>query len=45
MKDPQYLYPLNTTASLADVIEQVNKISSTINFMWNPPDPNSRLEN
>jgi hypothetical protein len=36
MKDPQYLYPLNTTASLADVIEQVNKISSNINFMWNP---------
>jgi|TARA_B110000211_G_C14015863_1_gene525359 hypothetical protein len=38
MKDPQYLYPLNTTASLADVIEQVNKISSNINFMWNPDD-------
>jgi hypothetical protein len=38
MKDPQYLNPLNTTASLADVIEQVNLISSTINFMWNPED-------
>ena len=38
MKDPLYLYPLNTTASLADVIEQVNKISSNINFMWNPDD-------
>lgn len=38
MKDPQYLYPLNTTASLADVIEQVNKISYNINFMWNLED-------
>jgi hypothetical protein len=38
MKNPQYIYPLNTTASLADVIEQVNEISSTINFMWNPDD-------
>lgn len=36
MKDPQYIYPLNTTASLADVIEKTNEIIYNINFMWHP---------
>lgn len=36
MKDPQYIYSLNTTASLAEVIDKVNEITNTINFMWHP---------
>ena len=36
MKDPQYIYELNTTASLADVITKVNEIINTTNFMWHP---------
>ncbi len=36
MKEPQYIYQLNTTASLADVITKVNTIIDDINYMWNP---------
>lgn len=36
MKEPQYIYQLNTTASLADVITKTNEIIDEINFMWNP---------
>ena len=36
MKDPQYIYELNTTASLADVIAKTNEIIYNINFMFHP---------
>ena len=36
MKDPQYIYKLNTTASLADVISKVNEVIETSNFMFIP---------
>jgi hypothetical protein len=36
MKEPQYIYQLDTTASLADVIEKTNEIIYSVNFMWNP---------
>lgn len=36
MKDPQYIYDLDSTASLADVITKVNEVIYTVNFMWNP---------
>jgi len=36
MKDPQYIYELNATASLADVIDKVNEIINTTNFMFHP---------
>ena len=36
MKEPQYIYQLDTTASLADVVEKTNEIIYAINFMWNP---------
>lgn len=35
MKEPHYLYQLNTTASLADIIIKTNEIINEINFMWN----------
>lgn len=36
MKDPQYIYPLNTSASLADVVDKINEVVNTVNFMWHP---------
>lgn len=36
MKDPQYIQPLEDTASLADVITKVNELITTSNFMFHP---------
>jgi hypothetical protein len=41
MKEPHYLYQLNTTASLADIIIKTNEIIDEINFMWNPEETGS----
>jgi len=35
MKDPQYIYELDPTSSLKDVINKTNEIIYNINFMWN----------
>lgn len=41
MREPTRILELNTSASLADVIEKTNEIIYAINFMWHPEESGS----